>query len=112
MREAAALTILPQLIEQGAILQVYDPEGMHEAKKYLHAYENIFYTEGVYQSCQGVDALVILTEWNQFRSLNWDKIKTGMRPRADGRFVVCDFRNIYDPIPMAQAGFHYVCIGR
>ncbi|MBF0367902.1 MAG: UDP-glucose/GDP-mannose dehydrogenase family protein [Magnetococcales bacterium] len=109
MRDAPALTILPALVKQGATIQAFDPESMAEARKYL---PDIGYTDNTMEACDGADALVILTEWNQFRSLNWTRIKERMKPRKDGRYVLCDFRNIYDPEPMAKAGFRYVAVGR
>ncbi|MBF0124305.1 MAG: UDP-glucose/GDP-mannose dehydrogenase family protein [Magnetococcales bacterium] len=110
MRDAPALTIVPELIKQGAHLQGYDPEGMHEARsKYLHDFD---YKTSAYEACQGADALVILTEWNQLRNLDMARVKAAMKPRPDGQYVFCDFRNIYEPEPMRRAGFRYVCVGR
>ncbi|MBF0453256.1 MAG: UDP-glucose/GDP-mannose dehydrogenase family protein [Magnetococcales bacterium] len=109
MRDSPSLTILPELIKRGATLQAYDPEGMKEAAKHL---EGVAYAKGVYEACQGVDAIVILTEWNLFRSMDLDRLKGGMKGGEDGRYLFFDFRNIYDPVPMAQQGFHYICIGR
>ncbi|MBF0285875.1 MAG: UDP-glucose/GDP-mannose dehydrogenase family protein [Magnetococcales bacterium] len=109
MREAPALVILPALLEAGAKVCAFDPEGMREARKYL---PDLHYVDGVDAACSGADALVILTEWNQFRTLDWRNIRSRMKPRADGQFVLCDLRNVFEPATMRQAGFHYVGVGR
>ncbi|MBF0183504.1 MAG: UDP-glucose/GDP-mannose dehydrogenase family protein [Magnetococcales bacterium] len=109
MRDAPALTILPALQEKGARLQVYDPEGMAAARRYL---SGLHYCNNAYEACQNVDAVIILTEWNQFRNLDLPRLQSGMRPRLDGRYLFCDLRNIYVPETMRQAGFHYVGVGR
>ncbi|MBF0135255.1 MAG: UDP-glucose/GDP-mannose dehydrogenase family protein [Magnetococcales bacterium] len=109
MRDAPSLTIIPPLLRAGARIRAYDPEGMAAARKYL---PDISYMEGVYETCVEADAILILTEWNQFRNLDMARIKAAMRPRADGRFVFCDFRNIYEPEKMRQSGFRYFGVGR
>ncbi|MBF0308301.1 MAG: UDP-glucose/GDP-mannose dehydrogenase family protein [Magnetococcales bacterium] len=109
MRDAPSLTILPGLVAEGAKVKAFDPEGMHEARQFL---PDITYVENVYAACEGADALLILTEWNQFRNLNLNRIKQIMRPREHGEYLLCDFRNIYEPDTMRRAGFQYVCVGR
>ena len=109
MRDAPALVILPALQRLGARIQVFDPEGMEATRKYL---PDLDYKTDTYEACQGADAVVLLTEWNPFRNLDLKRLKAGMQPRQDGRYVFCDLRNIYEPEPMKQAGFHYVCVGR
>lgn len=109
MRDAPSLTILPELHKRGAKVRAYDPEGMNEARKYL---PNVEFSLGAYDSCRGADALLILTEWNQFRFLDLKHVRSLMKPRSDGTYVFCDLRNIYEPQPMRQAGFRYVCVGR
>ncbi|MBF0175501.1 MAG: UDP-glucose/GDP-mannose dehydrogenase family protein [Magnetococcales bacterium] len=109
MRDAPSLTILPALLQAGARLRAYDPEGMGAARKYL---PDIEYVDGVHEACRQADAILILTEWNQFRNLDLERIKAAMRPRTDGTHVFCDFRNIYEPDTMRRAGFRYVCVGR
>jgi UDPglucose 6-dehydrogenase len=109
MRDAPALTILPELLKRGAAVRAYDPEGMDAANRMI---PGITSTPGAYESCKGVDAVVILTEWNQFRNLDLSRIRESMRPRADGRYLFFDFRNIYDPSPMAEQGFQYISVGR
>nr|CRH07934.1 UDP-glucose 6-dehydrogenase (UDP-Glc dehydrogenase) (UDP-GlcDH) (UDPGDH) [Candidatus Magnetococcus massalia] len=109
MREAAAITMLPALAADGAKVRVFDPEGMEEAKRSI---VDVTYCDDAYSACEGADAVVILTEWNQFRNLDLKRIKAGMQPNEEGLYVFCDLRNIYEPEPMRAQGFHYVCVGR
>lgn len=104
MREAPALVIVPRLQEAGATLRVHDPVGMEEAKKLLHDLE---WLEDPYDAIAGADCLVIVTEWNEFRNLDLDRIRELMRKPA-----MVDLRNIYRPDDMAARGFHYTSIGR
>jgi UDPglucose 6-dehydrogenase len=104
MREAPSLDIVPALIEAGAAVRAYDPEGMEEAKKLL---DGVIWCEGAYEAMAGADALVIITEWNAFRALDLARIKESMKAP-----VMIDLRNIYDPREMAAAGFDYTGIGR
>jgi UDPglucose 6-dehydrogenase len=104
MRDAPSLAILPALIGAGAHVRAYDPEGMSEAKKLM---PHVTYCGDVYEAMEGADAVVVLTEWNQFRSLDFDRAKRLLRAP-----VIIDLRNVYDPIQMREAGFAYSCIGR
>jgi UDPglucose 6-dehydrogenase len=104
MRDSASLAIVPALLTAGAQLCAFDPEGMAEAKKHL---PNIDYATGPYETMDGADVLVLLTEWNQFRSLDWFEV----RRRMTGRLLV-DLRNVYRPEQVAQEGFVYHSIGR
>ncbi|MGC8469949.1 MAG: UDP-glucose dehydrogenase family protein [Acetobacteraceae bacterium] len=104
MRESPSLVIVPLLREAGADVIACDPEGVAEAKKLLPP---ITYAESAAAAAEGADALVLLTEWNQFRALDWAEMKGRMRGR-----VVVDLRNIYRPDQMAAAGFAYHSIGR
>ncbi len=94
------------MLADGATLRVYDPEGMDEAKKLLGG-DKIVWCENAYDTMKGADALVILTEWNEFRSLNLDQVKSLLRQP-----VIVDLRNIYSPAEMTAAGFRYTCLGR
>lgn len=105
MREAPALAILPALLEKGAILKVHDPQGMTEAKTLLPA--GIHYCDDIYETFEGADAVVLLTEWNAYRGLDLDRLKGVM---SGSLFV--DLRNVYEPRLMREAGFEYVCVGR
>lgn len=105
MREAPAATILPALLEKGARIKAHDPKGMDEAKQYLP--EGIEYVENSYEACDGADAVVLMTEWNQYRALDLEKIKILMNEP-----VFIDLRNVYDPAAMKEAGFRYMGVGR
>ncbi len=104
MRDAPSLDIIPALIEAGAAVRAYDPEGLDEAKKLL---DGVAWCEGAYEALEGADALVIITEWNAFRALDLARVKELMKAP-----VMVDLRNIYDPREMAAAGFDYTGIGR
>ena len=104
MRDAPSLDILPALIEAGAAVRAYDPEGLDEAKKLL---DGVAWCDGAYEALEGADALVIITEWNAFRALDLARVKELMKAP-----VMVDLRNIYDPREMAAAGFDYTGIGR
>jgi UDPglucose 6-dehydrogenase len=104
MRDAPSLAIVPALENAGALVRAYDPEGMNEAKKVL---TNPTYCEDAYDAMTGADAVVVLTEWNQFRSLDLARMKSLLKSP-----VVVDLRNVYAPADMRAAGFSYSCIGR
>ena len=104
MRDSASLAIIPVLQQQGATVRAFDPEGMHEAEKLL---SGVAYATDAYDAIQGADVLVILTEWNEFRSLDWERVRQQMKGR-----VVVDLRNIYQPDHVAAEGFAYHSIGR
>ncbi len=105
MRDAPALSILPKLIEGGALIQAHDPHGMHEAKKLLP--DSIVYVESMYDVFNNADAVVLLTEWNEYRGLDLKRIKNSMR---SNKFI--DLRNVYVPAQMQAEGFDYYCVGR
>ena len=105
MREAPALTILPALMEKGARIIANDPQGMREAAKYLP--EGITYVEDPYQVFPDADAVVLLTEWNQYRALNFKEVKSRMKTP-----VFVDLRNVYDPNKLREMGFVYFGNGR
>ncbi len=104
MREAPAIDIIKGLIERGARVVAYDPVAMGEAAKVLPKVE---YLEDEYAAVAGADALVFVTEWNQFRALDMKRIHDLMKsPR------IADLRNIYQPEDMRELGFEYVGVGR
>ncbi len=105
MRDAPAATILPALLEKGARIRAHDPKGMEEAKKYLPT--GIEYVEDAYEACGNADAVVLLTEWNQYRALDLDKIIEIMKQP-----IFIDLRNVYEPKKMKSLGFHYTSVGR
>ncbi|MEA2879137.1 MAG: UDPglucose 6-dehydrogenase [Hyphomicrobiales bacterium] len=104
IREAPSLAILPALTEQGASVRAYDPAGMEEARKFI---PGLATAPDPYTCMQDAEALVILTEWDQFRALDLDRVKAALRTP-----VVVDLRNIYKPADMSAKGFSYVSIGR
>ncbi|WP_136798011.1 MULTISPECIES: UDP-glucose dehydrogenase family protein [Desulfosediminicola] len=105
MRDAPSITILPALIEKGAKIKAHDPQGMDEARHLLPAAIN--YTEDAYDACRDADAVILLTEWNQYRALDLDQLKSIMR--GD---VFIDLRNVYLPEQVIRKGFTYTGVGR
>jgi UDPglucose 6-dehydrogenase len=105
MRDAPSLTIVPALVGQGAKVRVMDPEGRREGEALL---PHVRWVENAYHAAQGADVLVILTEWNEFRALDLEKLARKMTtPR------MADLRNIYNRDDVLAAGFEtYVGVGR
>ena len=104
IREAPAQEIIRGLLERGATIRAYDPVAMEETAKVI---SNIQYAEDEYEAVKNADALVIVTEWNQFRALDMKRIRDLMKaPR------VADLRNIYEPEDLRELGFDYVGVGR
>ncbi|MGE5514255.1 MAG: UDP-glucose dehydrogenase family protein [Bacteroidota bacterium] len=104
MRDSPSLDIVPALVDAGAEVRAFDPEGMEEAKKLLPA---ITYCDDVHAALAGADCAVIVTEWNEFRALDIGRMKSLLTQP-----VVVDLRNVWDPQEMRDAGFTYVSIGR
>ena len=104
MRDAPSLDVAPALIARGATVQAFDPEGMDEAAKLL---DGVQFRDGPYEAVEGADVVVILTEWDQFRALDLDRVKLLMRQP-----VMVDLRNVYRPEEMRARGFRYASIGR
>jgi UDPglucose 6-dehydrogenase len=104
MRDAPSLDIVPALIAKGAKVKAFDPEGMHEARQML---KGVDFKDDPYGVAEDADALVIITEWDQFRALDLDRIKLIMK-----RPVMVDLRNIYKPADMQARGFAYTSVGR
>jgi UDPglucose 6-dehydrogenase len=105
MREAPALTLIPQLIEAGASVRVYDPVATEEAKKRITL--PVTYCKDKYEAAIDADALVLVTEWTEFRMPSWKVMKKAMKHP-----LVVDGRNIYDKLELSEQGFEYICIGR
>jgi len=105
MRESPSITIINELLKLGAKINVFDPEAMQNAKEYFG--NSVNYAKGEYESVKDTDCLVIVTEWNQFRKLDMEKIKSLMRQPN-----LADLRNIYDPNKMRALGFNYTSVGR
>lgn len=104
MRDAPSLTIVPFLQEAGIRIQAYDPVGQDEASKLL---KNIHWAQSAFEAIKGANAVLILTEWNEFRALDLSKMVMHMKYP-----LLVDLRNIYRPEEMVQAGFDYISIGR
>lgn len=104
MRDAPSVEIIRGLVERGAKVSAYDPVAQKEAEKLLPEIE---YADDEYAAAEGADVLVFMTEWNQFRALDMDRIRGLMRvPR------IADLRNIYEPADMREMGFQYAGVGR
>jgi UDPglucose 6-dehydrogenase len=104
MREAPAIDIISGLLKRGAIVRAYDPVSMKEAAEVL---PEVNYLTDEYEAVTNADALVFVTEWNQFRALDMRRIRDLMRSPK-----IADLRNIYEPADMRELGFEYVGVGR
>ena len=104
MRDAPSLDIIPALQAAGARVKAYDPESMHEAGKML---SDVDFCDGPYHAVDGADAMVLITEWDQFRALDFDRLKKLLKTPT-----VVDLRNVYQPSDMKRRGFNYVSVGR
>jgi UDPglucose 6-dehydrogenase len=104
MRDSPSLDIVPALQKAGARIRAYDPEGEEEAKKLL---DGVDWCADAYEALEGADAMVIITEWNEFRALDLARVKSLLK-----KPVMVDLRNIYNPDEMAAAGFDYTSVGR
>ncbi len=104
MRDAPALDIIPALQAAGAKVRAFDPEGMAEARQMLR---DVTFAKNPYECLDGADAMAIITEWDQFRALDWDRVKGALKAP-----VIIDLRNIYNAGEIAARGFQYVSIGR
>ncbi len=105
MRDAPSLAILPALADRGAIIRAHDPEGMEEARHHLP--DAIIYANSIDEAVDGADAVILMTEWNQYRGLDLDNLKS----RMSGDVFV-DLRNVYERELMEAKGFRYACVGR
>ena len=105
MREAPSVVIINKLLELGAKVKAYDPAAMENTKFYLG--DKIEYVNEQYDALPGAEALLIFTEWNEFRNPNFDAVKAALKNN-----VIFDGRNIYDVAKMKELGFVYYSIGR
>ena len=105
IRESPAVFVIQRLLEGGAAVRAFDPAAMEEARKVFG--NQVTFVRDAYEVAEGADALVLMTEWNQFRSLDLVELKTRMQSP-----VFVDTRNVYDPEKMHQAGFRYEGVGR
>ena len=104
MRDAPSLDIIPALQQAGATVRAVDPAGRYEAEKLL---PQVIWEADIYKAAYQADALVILTEWNEFRALDLSRLKPTLKQP-----LIIDLRNIYKPDEMRAAGFQYHSIGR
>jgi UDPglucose 6-dehydrogenase len=104
IRDAPAITILSALIEHGASIRAHDPQAMEEAKSVL---PDVTYCANAYDACQGADAVVLMTEWNEYRALDLLRVKSLLKSP-----VFIDLRNVYRPSAMKGLGFSYHSVGR
>ena len=105
MRDSPSLAIIPNLIDKGATVHAHDPQGEDEARKLLP--DSVNYFKDIYEAIEGADAVVLLTEWNEYRGLQLARVKELMAGDA-----IVDLRNIYEPSIVREHGFRYECIGR
>lgn len=106
MRDSPSITILPALAEKGAKIKAHDPQGMEEAKHYLPE-SMISYVADSYEAAQDADAVILMTEWNQYRALDLEKLGKIMKNK-----VFIDLRNVYRPDNLKEHGFTYIGVGR
>lgn len=104
MRDSASTTILPALVEKGAKVKAHDPHGMEEAKKIMPELE---YVDGPYEAAEESDCIILMTEWNEYRALDLDRLKKIMKTP-----IFIDLRNVYEPKTMREKGFSYFGVGR
>lgn len=106
MRDSPAITILPALAEKGAKIRAHDPQGMEEAKQFLPE-SMIDYAKDAYEAAENADAIILMTEWNQYRALDMERLGGLMNNK-----IFIDLRNVYKPEIMKEKGFTYVGVGR
>ncbi|RKY31788.1 MAG: UDP-glucose 6-dehydrogenase [Candidatus Omnitrophota bacterium] len=105
IRNAPSLDIINNLLAEGAKIRVYDPQSMRKAKEALN--NKVTFCKDPYEACQGCECVLVITEWSEFKEIDFAKIKKALK-----RPIVIDGRNIYEPQKMKKMGFHYVAIGR
>jgi len=112
IRESAAIDIIQMLLQQGAMIQCFDPKAMENTKKVL---PELTYCKDEYETAKDADALVILTEWDQFRNLDFNKIKRLMKRHEYGLYFqpfIFDMKNLYEPEKFKKLDFKYYGSGR
>ena len=103
MRESPSLKIIPKLIRKGCLIRYYDPTG---SKTEFNKFKNINYCSNIKEACENSDLLIIHTEWNEFKQLNFKKIV------KKKNFKIYDMRNLYSPKKMKKNRINYFCVGR
>ena len=104
MRDAPSIPLITALQDMGAKVRAYDPQGMEQAK---HFVSDVTFCKDAYDCAEGASALVIVTEWEQFRALDFDRLKRVMR-----NSILVDLRNVYSPEEVLRHGFNYEGVGR
>ncbi len=104
IREAKSLDVITALLSGGAQVTTYDPIAMENMKQ---VFPQIGYAKNAFEAAEGADAVVVVTEWNEFKQINLDRLKQTMSGN-----IVFDGRNLYDPAKMRRLGFDYICVGR
>jgi UDPglucose 6-dehydrogenase len=107
VREAPAKVLIKRLLDAGAFVIGHDPQGQNNFAKEFGEHERLTYTESAYDALRGADALVLVTEWSEYKRPNWDKVATLMASKA-----LFDLRNQYESNDLISRGFHYECVGR
>ena len=103
MRDSSSLTMIPSLSKKGAFIRYYDPTGF---KKEFSKIKNVTYVDSIKKSIEGSDLVIIHTEWNDFKSINFKNLSKGKK------FTIYDMRNIYSPTKIKDQGFKYYSVGR
>ncbi len=104
MREAPSLVVIPMLLERGATVRAYDPQGQENASKLV---DGVTWCENAFDAAEGADAVVVLTEWNEFRGMDLE----ALREKMSGNTLV-DLRNVFSPDVALSSGFSYISVGR
>ncbi|MDY6850824.1 MAG: nucleotide sugar dehydrogenase, partial [Thermodesulfobacteriota bacterium] len=104
IRDAPAVFIIREMLKKGAKVKAFDPAGIANAQAVLPEVE---YVSNLYEAARDAEAMVLVTEWNQFRNIDWERVKTLLK-----KPVVIDLRNIYEPRRMRELGMDYTCVGR
>jgi UDPglucose 6-dehydrogenase len=107
IREAPALKIIPRLLKEGALLQIYDPKAMENAKEVIPPSDQVFYASSAHEAAKGTHAIAIITEWDEFKNVNLQEIKKLMITP-----IIVDGRNIFEPKKVRELGFLYFSMGR
>lgn len=105
MREATSLVVIEELLKSGCVIKVYDPVAMEECYKRLQ--DRVIYAKDMYEAANNTDAILLLTEWKEFRLPSWQLLKQTMRYP-----LIIDGRNIYEGEELKKEGFYYFCIGK
>ena len=105
MRDSPSFAIIPNLVDKGAVIHAHDPQGMKEASEQPPGQVKFF--DNISDAGKGPDAIVLMTEWNEYRGLDFNQLKKLMN---DNVFI--DLRNVYESADMKELGFEYCCIGR